>query len=223
MASTVKANRRCAPTENPYRRVEKAASDAIIATLDLYRDLRDAALEALFFQIYGPPSVLGLVEKPVGAAGPEVTDPRELPLVQEALSAIGKGGYPEAVALIGALVSKGAGRITPVRLELVDRFVRSDIALSRLSAAEVRRIKSEQAVIAELEAERGLQSLPKLLSDPADRRQALALLDEAVATVDFTAQQHAMIDRVRAVLGGKVSRLDEEWPDMAKREFAAST
>jgi pimeloyl-ACP methyl ester carboxylesterase len=223
MATTVKANRRAAPPENPYRRIEKVASDAIIATLDHYRDLRDAALEAMFFQIYGPPAVLGLVEEPAGVTELAVSDPRELPLVQDALAGIGKGGYPEAIALIGALVGKGAGRITPARLELVDRFVRSDKVLSRIPAEEVRRIKSAQAVIAELEPERGLASLPKLLADPADRKRALAVLDEAVAAVRFTAQQHAMLDRVRAVLGGELSRPEEEWPDMAERELAETT
>ena len=49
------------------------------------------------------------------------------------------------------------------------------------------------------------------------------VLDEAVAAVEFTAQQHAMLDRLRAILGGKVSQLEEEWPDMAERELAAST
>jgi pimeloyl-ACP methyl ester carboxylesterase len=223
IASIVKANRWAAPPENPYRRIEKAASDATIATLDFYRDFRDATLEALFFQIFGPPAMLGVVGEPAGEAKPAVFNPRELPLVRDALATIGKGGYAEAIALIGALVGKGAGRITPARLELVDRFIRSDKVLSRLSADEVRRVKSEQAVIAELEPERGLESLPTLLADPADRRRALAVLDEAVAAVKFTAEQHDMLDRVRAILGGKVRRLEHEWPDMAERELAEST
>jgi tellurite resistance protein len=223
MATAVKANRKAAPPENPYRRIEKASSDTIIATLDLYRDLRDAALEAMFFQMYGPLAVLGLVEDSAGVAGLAVSDPRELPIVRDALAKIGKGGYAEAIALVGALVGKGAGRITPARLELVDRFVRSDKVLSRLPAEEVRRIKSEQAVIAELEPERGLESLAKLLADPKDRRRALAVLDEAVAAVEFTTEQQAMLDRVRAILGGKAGRLEEEWPDMAKRELAETT
>jgi pimeloyl-ACP methyl ester carboxylesterase len=223
MASSVKANRVAAPPEDPHRRIEKAASEAIIATLDFYRDLRDATLEAMFFQIYGPPAVLGVVEESASAAAPAVMDPRELPLVRDALAQIGKGGYPEAVALIGALVGKGAGRISTSRLELVDRFVRGDKVLSRLPAEEIRRIKAEQAVVAELEPERGLESLPQLLADPADRQRALEVLDKAVAAVEFTAEQQAMLERVRAILGGKLSRIEEEWPDMAERELAKIT
>ena len=134
------------------------------------------------------------------------TDPRDLPLVQNALAAIGTGGYPEAIALMGALIGRGAGRIPLERLEMVDHFVRSDEVLSKLSGDEVRRIKAEQAVVAELEPERGLQSLPKLLADPKDRRRALEVLDEAVAAVELTAEQRTIVDRVRAVLGSGVRR-----------------
>jgi pimeloyl-ACP methyl ester carboxylesterase len=103
LASAVKATRRPAPADNPYRHAEKAASAVITAGLSYYRDLRDAATEALFFQLYGPLAVLGAAGE-AGALPPEVArDPRELPLVKEALAAIGTGGYAEGVALVAAL------------------------------------------------------------------------------------------------------------------------
>jgi pimeloyl-ACP methyl ester carboxylesterase len=207
LASLARAGRRAAPPDNLYRQVEKAASDVITAGLDLYRDLRDAAMESLFFQIYGPPVVLGVVEEPAAGARPVASDPRELPLVRDALATIGTGGYPEAVAFIGALIGRGAGRIPLDRLRLVEQFVRTDKVLSRLPEDVVRRIKAEQAVIAELEPERGLQSLPKLLADPADRRRALAVLDKAVAAVELTPEQQALVERVRAALGAPAAGL----------------
>ncbi|HKI34139.1 MAG TPA: DUF3141 domain-containing protein [Gemmataceae bacterium] len=223
LTSAVKAGRQAAPPDNACRRAEKAGSDVITAGLNLYRDLRDATMEAMFFQIYGPPVALGVVEGPANEAQPAVPDPRELPLVQDALAAIGTGGYPEAVALIGALIGRGAGRIPLVRLELVDRLVRSDKVLSRLPADAIRRIRAEQAVVAELEPERGLQSLPRLLADPADRKRALAVLDEAVATVEPTPEQRVVLDRVRAVLGAAApGRLLGSF-DGASREPAGAT
>jgi hypothetical protein len=204
LASVAKATRQAAPPENPYRRAENALSEALTAGLDLYRDLRDATMEALFFQIYGGLTAAGVVDGS-GSAPPAVTDPRELPLVQDALAAIGKGGYPEAVALIGALVGRGAGRIPLARLELVDRIIQSDESLSQLPADTMRRIKAEQAVIAELEPERGLQALPKLLADPDDRRRVLDLLDEATAAIPPTAAQQEVVQRVRSILGGEAT------------------
>jgi hypothetical protein len=46
-----------------------------------------------------------------------------------------------------------------------------------------------------------LQSLPKLLADPADRRRALAVLEEAIQAVELTPEQRAMLDRLRGALG----------------------
>ncbi len=220
LASVVKAGRQAAPPDNPYRRLEKAGSETITAALDLYRDLRDAAMEALFFQIYGPPAVLGVAPESVPEARPAERDPRKLPLVQDALAAIGTGGYPEAMALIGALIGKEARGIPLARLELVDHFLRSDDVLSRLPAYAVRRVRAEQAVVAELEPERGLQSLPKLLADPADRRRALAVLDEAVAAVELTPEQRAVLDRVRGVLGAGTGRPRHEEANGIPRERA---
>jgi hypothetical protein len=219
LVDSVKPNRSAAPPENPYRRIEKAASDIIIAGLDLFRDLRDAMLESLFFQIYGPPAVLGVVGAGAEAA-PSAPNPRDLPIVQEALAGIGKGGYPEAIALIGALIGRGAGRIPIARLELVDRFVRTDEVLSQLSSDEVRRIKAEQAVVAELEPERGLQSLPKLLTKAADRRRALSVIDEAVVQVELTKEQKTMLDRVFAALGADFAARGKAGRHAASRELA---
>jgi hypothetical protein len=200
LAASVKAGRRIASPENPYRRAEKSVSELVIAGLNLFRDVRDATLESLFFQLYGPAAILGAAEETTAGALPAVSDPRELPIVRNALAAIGRGGYPEAIALMGALIGRGAGRIPLERLEMITRFVRSDDVLSKRGREEVRRIKAEQAVVAELEPERGLNSLPKLLADPKDRRRALALLDKAIAAAELKAEQRLMVDRVRAVL-----------------------
>jgi hypothetical protein len=223
LASAVKAGRRAAPPDNPCRRAEKAASDVITAGLDLYRDLRDAAMESLFFQIYGPPVALGAVEGRSPETVPAAPDPRELPLVRDALADIGTGGYPEAVALIGALVGRGAERIPLDRLELIDRFVRGDKVLSQLPAEAVRRTRAEQAVVAELESERGLQSLPRLLADPADRRRALALIDRAAAVVEATPEPQELLERIRGVLSTPASGPQLAGPNGTSREPAGAT
>jgi hypothetical protein len=164
-----------------------------------------------------------VVEREAAENALSTPNPRDLPIVQEALARIGKGGYPEGIALIGALIGRGAGRIPIARLELVDRFVRTDEVLSQLSSDDVRRIKAEQAVVAELEPERGLQSLPKLLVKAADRRRALAVLDEAVVLVELTAEQKTMLDRVLAALGANSAARGKAKRQADSRELAEAT
>ena len=108
-ASAVKGARQVAPPENSYRRVEKATSEMTIAGFDLFRDLRDAMSEALFFQLYGPPALMGVVEEAESGASATTADARQLPLVQNALSAIGTGGYPEAIATHGCTYRPKSG------------------------------------------------------------------------------------------------------------------
>ncbi len=199
LAPGVKASRQAAAGDNVFRRVERANSEGLIAALDLYRDVRDATQEAIFFQVYGSLVALGAVEGAAPEARP-AADPRALPVVQQILGAIGMGGYAEAVALIGALLGKGAGPIPLVRLAMTDQLIRADEVLSRLSPDAGRRLKAEQAVVAELEPERGLRSLPQLLIDPEDRRRVLALLDEAVAAVEPTSAQKRTLEQIRGVL-----------------------
>jgi pimeloyl-ACP methyl ester carboxylesterase len=200
MAEGVKVARRPAPADNPYRKAEQAASETITAALDLYRDLRDTATETLFFQVFGPPVLLGVGQEAGTDGRPAAVDPRELPLVKEALAAIGTGGYAEAVALAGMLIGKGAGTISLARMELIDRLTRSDEILSQLSAEAWRRIKAEQAVVAELEPEAGLLSLPKLLAKEKDRQRLLALVDETVVATELTPEQKDMLARIQRIL-----------------------
>jgi hypothetical protein len=214
LASSVKSDRHTVPPENPYRQLEKATSDLITASLNLYRDLRDATLEAWFFQIYGTAAVLRAAAESGRQARPKGTDSRELPQIRDALATIGHGGYPEAVALIGALLGRAGGETTLGRLALVERFIRGDEVLARLPAEEIRRIRAQQAVIAELEPERGLESLPQLLTDSADRQRVLDVLEEAVAAVQPTRKQQAVVDRVREILRDRltppVERIDRQ-------------
>jgi pimeloyl-ACP methyl ester carboxylesterase len=206
MAAFVKSARHAVPPDNPYHQIERATSDTITAGLNLYRDLRDASMEALFFQIYGTAAILRSTTEPARADQPGAGDPRAQQQVRDALATIGQGGYPEAVALIGALLGRKAGSIPLRRLELVENLIRRDKVLARLPAEQVRQIRATQAVIAELEPERGLQSLPELLTDPADRQQALDLLDEAITAVTPTPKQQTVIDRVREVLHNSPTR-----------------
>ncbi|MFO0925683.1 MAG: hypothetical protein U0736_01425 [Gemmataceae bacterium] len=131
------------PADNPCRMGEKAGADMITTGLDLYRDLRDAAMEAAFFQIYGGLVALGArtVSRPAPARRRWT---RANCPGQAGARRHRHRGYPEAVALIGALLGKGAGPFQLTWLEVIDRLIRSDETLSRLPDEQIRRIRAEQ-------------------------------------------------------------------------------
>ena len=144
------------------------------------RDVRDAVSEAAFFQIYG--SLFSLQHAdPMGVqdrGGAGRTDPRTLPVVQQALESIAEGGYPEAVARVGALLTRGQATIPLAQIELRAGLMEDYAALlPKLSQEERRRIRGQQEVIVAFEPERALEALPALLPDPADRARLLILLE----------------------------------------------
>jgi pimeloyl-ACP methyl ester carboxylesterase len=195
---------------NPLRRVEKAASEAISASLDYYRDIRDALSEATFFQTYGNVFSLYLADK--AQAVEAVAEARELPYVQEALAAIDKGGYAEAIARMAALLAHNG---TPLPLswfetkkELMQDY--RDL-LPDVPPDERRRIRGEQDIIVRYERERALETLPALLSDPTDRARLVELAsrllaDKRLHAAKPTAEQLATLESLQRVLATAPSK-----------------
>jgi hypothetical protein len=202
-AQLVKENRQALPAEHPLRGAEAGLADLASATLDYYRAVRDAFNEALFFHVYGNLFSLYIADRAPEAAAP--SDPRELPIVKEALASIDKGGYPEAFARVGFLVTR-RGDVPLARLEAGQQMVHDyKEFLPAVPLDQMRRIAGEQEVIATYETDKAIAALPLLLPDRKDRDRLLTLLerlenDPRVRHDGLTQQQQAMLKRVRTAL-----------------------
>jgi pimeloyl-ACP methyl ester carboxylesterase len=206
-AETVKAVRAEAPPDLPLRKGEKVASELLSASLDLYRELRDAQSEATFFSTYGNLDHLAGGER---ASAPDTpADMRELSFVKEALASIGAGGYPEALARCACLLKR---RGVPLPLETL--HLKAELMadygdlLPKLRPDEMRRIRGEQEIIVDYEPESAVKTLPVLLADGADRARLLQFLerllaDKRIEGMTPSAEQLAMLTRIRGALGVK--------------------
>jgi hypothetical protein len=206
-AQLAKDKRQPVAADNPLRRAEASFVELASATLDYQRALRDAIAEALFFHVYGNLFSLYIADKQKALA-PEaaVIEPRELPVVKEALAAIDKGGYPEAFARIGFLVTR-RGDVPLSRLEAGQQMVKDyEEFLPAVPLEQMRRMAGEQELIATYEPDKAIATLPVLLARREDRERLLTLLerlenDERVRHDGLTAEQRAMLERVRQALG----------------------
>jgi hypothetical protein len=185
-------------------------SEMITASWNLYRDMRDAESEAKFFQIYGSMIALGASgDVKIGPQPFTKPDSRELPFVKEALDQIEKGGYPEALARIGALTGQFAGAIPLDRLQMTMEFIRSDKVLSKITEDEARRLRSEAGVMVLMEPERTLRALPILLAKKEERELVMALLEKWGLTLEgLTKEQRDEIGKITAVLSEKKAGAD---------------
>jgi hypothetical protein len=220
-AQLAKDKRQPVAADNPLRRAEASFVELASATLDYQRALRDAIAEALFFHVYGNLFSLYIADKQKALA-PEaaVIEPRELPVVKEALAAIDKGGYPEAFARIGFLVTR-RGDVPLSRLEAGQQMVKDyKEFLPAVPLDQMRRIAGEQEIIATYELDKAIATLPALLPGREERERVLTLLerlenDPRVRHDGLTPEQRTMLERVRKALGAP-ARVRRALPQMER-------
>ena len=207
-AQAVKTQRQAAAADNPARKVEKMVSDAVSASLDYYREIRDATSEAAFFQTYGNVFSLYLADKheALEHAAASAAEPRELPFVKEALASIGEGGFAEALARVGSLLARRGAPLPLARLALKQELaVEYRDLLPDLQPDQWRRIRGEQDIIVRYEPEKAIATLPKLLAKGGDRERLVALVrrllaDVRMRQVEPTTEQLAMIQNIGETL-----------------------
>ncbi len=207
-AQAVKAQRKPVAKDAPARKVEAMASEAISASLDYYRAIRDATSEATFFQTYGNVFSLYLADKHEAdeRAAERIAEPRDLPVVKEALESIEEGGYAEAVARVGALLARRGAPLPLARLALKQELATEYHDLLPDVAPDAwRRIRGEQELIVRYEPERAAATLPLLLRDPADRARLITLArkllaDERMQRSQPSSEQVAMLQHIGETL-----------------------
>ena len=203
----MKAQRQPLAADAPARKVEAVVSEAISASLDYYRAVRDATSEAQFFQIYGNVFSLYLADKheAEASAAESMVEPRDLPFVKEALASIEEGGYAEALARVGALLARRGAPLPLARLALKKELAGEyrDL-LPDLKPDQWRRIRGEQDIIVRYEPEQAIATLPILLRDPADRERLITLVRRLLA--DERMQQVRAV--VRAACDDREPRRD---------------
>jgi len=207
-AQAVKAERQPATADNPNSKLEKMMSEGISASLDYYREIRDANSEAAFFETYGNVFSLYIADRQVakGQAAQGMTEPRELPFVKEALASIEKGGFAEALARVGSLLARRGAPLPLARLAVKQELATEyhDL-LPDLAPDEWRRIRGEQDIIVRYEPEKAIATLPKLLAKPGDRERLVTLVrrllaDERMRRFEPTTEQLAMIENIGETL-----------------------
>ena len=195
-AQAVKAERHPAASDQPFVKAEKLGAALTSAAWDYYRDLRDAASEAAFFQLYGSLFGLQIADADAKAAAQaSEAGQRDAALVRGVLARIREGGYAAALARTAHLLAH-RGRPLPLELfetktELLNEY--RDL-LPDLSPDQMRRIRGEQGIIVEREPQRAVETLPELLADPADRARYFELMERLLSDPRFgalatTAQQ----------------------------------
>ena len=211
-AEFIRSHRQVLGPESPSRQAEQFLSECVSGALDFYRDVRDALSEALFYEVYGLMFGACLAGPGRNKQSEEVTDPRELSFVKEALASINDGGYPEAVARVFALLLEHDKPLPLRELELGRAFQKKyPRLLPRISPERERRVRGEQEVIVRYNAQRALKSLPHLVRRSKDRQRLLTLMETVFAETKLgklkpTPAQISRFEEVRGLLKPRPER-----------------
>ncbi len=169
LAEHVKANRAPASEDNPFRILEQGMSDLIVGWLNNYRDMRDAAIEQTFLQIYGQPwlQILAGVginrdEEPLRRPGREPEHQHFIAQRKEVLrTKVEKGDIHDAVMrsiifILGGSPSTDERNFK--RLKATRAEVETGLDLARFKA-----LVREQYFILKQHRLAAMEALPKLL------------------------------------------------------------
>ncbi|MFO1302500.1 MAG: DUF3141 domain-containing protein [Burkholderiales bacterium] len=219
-ASMVRAQRRPRGEGNDNLALEKLVSEQIVAVLDLYRDLRDAAAEAAFFEVFGNMMSLQMADEREAMRSRRKFDPRTIPGVREVLDTLEEGSAVEGLARMAMLISKaGRGHHRLSQMQKTRELLSPEGEIAHLSEDARRRLLQEETIVVEFEPERAKRSLPKLLRTAADRRRAHALLEWTEQQPGLEERQRRLAAELRAMLPLPATRVAGA-PRRTKRKAA---
>jgi pimeloyl-ACP methyl ester carboxylesterase len=201
LAALARANRRPRAADNAGRRAERLFSAYVSASLDLYRDLRDAAREAAFFEVYGNMLSLQMADQRAVIRKQTRFDPRALPAVRQVLDDIDEGGLPEAIIRAGILVAKaGGGKRRLAQMEHTRELLAPTGVLRHIGEDQFRQLLHEQALVVEFEPVQAKRSLPKLMRNAPDREKLNRVFDSLEEDSGLDTRQHALLTELRRLV-----------------------
>jgi len=202
LAAAARMYRRPRADDNLGRSGEHLESEYVNAALDLYRDVRDAASEAAFYEVYGNLLSLSMADQRAAMRSRRTTiDPRALPAVRQVLDEIDQGGLPEAIIRTGILIVKaGGGKRRLAQMEHTRQLLAPTGVLRDIDEDHFRRLLHEETLVVEFEPKLAKSSLPKLIHSASDRQKLNVFFDWLETDAGLDARQQALLADLRKLV-----------------------
>lgn len=175
-AKNVANQRKPASPENPFLKAEKIAAELVEIQLNMYREVRDAFTEILFFNIYTSPHVKTVTRPHHKTHTRREVDVKTYPEIKAAMAIMDQGGVPEAVVRMLHLLTKARGYVRRTRLERELKALRSSLFPDLKDEEPLSKVIHQQSLIVDFEPKLAVESLPKLLNTAEKQKEALELV-----------------------------------------------
>jgi Protein of unknown function (DUF3141) len=208
MADAVRAQRQPCSTENPLLVAEHAMSESIVAGLEAWTRLRDTMLEAVFFNAYGSP----LLQAMVGLRADQSAGTRRIgrdlgrEMAASRFSAelkkrIDQGGLIDAIVRALIYVRHIEGKVDERGFTVMQEISEAMPPAKRVGMARFKEIVRDQFLIVQHDEERAVETLPRLLpDDPEEREAGLSVLRRVLsARGSPSAEAKRRLQRIEAM------------------------
>ena len=181
---------------------EQLVAQAVSQSMDLWRDLRDAAYESTFLSIYGTPFMHWLGRSHANErTRKDPNELRHLPEVQAMLLGVDNAGFEAAVIRMLILLAESRGSVRRDRLERSAEVLTTHEPFASLGGEKRAALIREQSIIVEYEAQAALSALPRLLPSIRQRQEALACVHYIVgAREEMEPHSLAMLEAMEHLL-----------------------
>jgi hypothetical protein len=206
LSPIVKKDRSPVSPDNPFTALEKSVSESIVTLLDNYQNIRDHFDETMFFTIYENPWMKLLYPGTSRKKKPEKEQEKEKAEedaltqkeTQHWVSGMEKGGYEEGIIRIVMALEDSDHAIDRDALYKDERLLESSARFKKLNKKGFLHIVGEQSRILQVDEEKALKALGKLIVTQKDRQTALTLARKIVSSGSaMTSKQKAVLSRIK--------------------------
>ncbi len=214
LAETVRQRRQPVSADNPFLAAEQSFSEWMVRGLDQYRELRDAAQERLFINLYRSPwlkAAVGLQDLSLSQQG-KVRDKKTGWAYEELLRM--KQAQAEATIEHGSALDAGMRMLIHIASDsagvderpfrMIQQMLQEAHAAgqNKLTLADLKQSAKTQHLALLLDRQRALAALPKLLGDAESARDAFELVKRiARAQGPLSEQRAERLCEIAEILG----------------------
>lgn len=212
LAEKIRADRHPVDPKNPLLAAEKIASSWIVANLEIYAKMREAATEALFLGAYGSPLLQTIVGLKADHAGEDRRIERDLGKA-EARAALeenmDEGGLLAAGLRSLVYILRGQG-VDERQFNALEALRNNAPENERAPMSRLKEMLRQQAAILRADDSRALKAIPKMLpDDPGRRAKTIAtIFDVVTARGEMDAQMAERFDAICKIFGAEAATRD---------------
>lgn len=206
LAPYVKENRLAAKEENRFRLIEKDLSDLIEEAWNLYRDVRDFGQESLFKAIYSNPWITRFSAQ-ADASGKKTAEGRTQASnlrkdKKKWVMSMEEGGYVDGVIRILAAVISIDKTIEEIEIKEAGQIVRNKPEFREMDPDDFRSLVSGQFRMIQVDRDKALEALPKLLKTKKERTEAIKFAKQVATAGGKNAgkAETDLIERIETIL-----------------------